>query len=72
MKNLKRDFTKSSAEIKKMDKTIQLWGWSLFILSSLFFIASSIKSGDILSLGGGVLFFVACIVFLIPFFRMKG
>lgn len=61
----------SSAENIKNDITIQLGGWILFILSSIFFIASSIINGDMLSLCGGVLFFIACLVFLIPFFKYK-
>ncbi len=44
----------------------QLWGWILFVFSALAFIASSLRAGDILSLLGGLLFLVACIVFLIP------
>ena len=44
----------------------QLWGWILFIFSALFFIASSIRAGDPLSLLGGLLFLVACFVFLVP------
>jgi hypothetical protein len=44
----------------------QLWGWILFIFSAVFFIASSIRSGDLLSLIGGLLFLVACIVFITP------
>ena len=45
---------------------LQLWGWILFIFSALFFIASSIRAGDPLSLLGGLLFLVACFVFLVP------
>ena len=44
----------------------QLWGWILFVFSALFFIASSLRAGDLLSLLGGLLFLIACIVFLIP------
>lgn len=51
------------------NRSVQLCGWILFIFSSLFFIGSSVKSGDNLGLCGGILFFAACIVFLIPFFR---
>ncbi len=53
------------------DRKLQLCGWLLFVLSAAFFIATSIKSGDILALIGGLLFFVACIVFLIPFIRQR-
>ncbi len=44
----------------------QLLGWVLFIFSALFFITSSIRAGDLVSLIGGLLFLFACIVFLIP------
>jgi hypothetical protein len=44
----------------------QLCGWLLFICSALFFIISSIRAGDILSLAGGILFLIACFVFLVP------
>ena len=47
----------------------QLWGWMLFIVSALFFIGSSIRAGDIMSLMGGLFFLVSCIVFLIPLLR---
>jgi hypothetical protein len=42
----------------------QLFGWCLFILSAIFYIASSIKAKDILSLVGGLFFLFACLVFL--------
>ena len=44
----------------------QLFGWILFVFSALFFMASSIRAGDPLSLLGGLLFLVACFVFLVP------
>jgi hypothetical protein len=44
----------------------QLWGWILFLVCAGFFIASSIRSGDMLSLIGSVIFLVACVVFIIP------
>ena len=44
----------------------QLWGWILFVFSALCFVASSIRAGDPLSLAGGLLFLVACFVFLVP------
>ncbi len=33
-----------------------LWGWLLFVISALFFIASSIRNGDVIGLLGGVFF----------------
>jgi len=49
-----------------MQRRYQLWGWILFILSAIFFIASSIRADDPVSLVGGLLFLVACFVFLAP------
>ena len=44
----------------------QLWGWILFIASAIFFMASSIRAGDPLSLIGGAFFLLACFIFLAP------
>ena len=44
----------------------QLAGWILFIICAIFFIASSLKNHDILTFIGGIIFLIACIVFLIP------
>ena len=44
----------------------QLWGWILFIISAVFFMASSIRAEDPVSLIGGALFLVACLVFMVP------
>lgn len=44
----------------------QLWGWILFVFSALFFIATSLRAGDLLGLAGGLLFLLACFVFLVP------
>jgi len=44
----------------------QLLGWILFVFSALFFITSSFRAGDLVSLIGGLLFLFACFVFLIP------
>jgi uncharacterized membrane protein len=46
------------------DKRYELWGWILFVISALFFIVSSIWTGDIVGLLGGVFFLLACVVFL--------
>jgi len=51
------------------DRQLIIAGWVLFIISALGFIWSSLKSGDIPSLIGGVFFLAACIVFLIPYMR---
>lgn len=49
----------------------ELWGWSLFVVSALFFIGSSIQSGDLIGLLGGVFFLLACVAFLITYFGRR-
>jgi len=44
----------------------RLLGWVLFVFSAQFFITSSIRAGDLVSLIGGLLFLFACFVFLFP------
>lgn len=51
---------------QKRQHAWQLWGWILFIVSALFFIATSLRAGDPLGLLGGLFFLVACFVFLVP------
>ena len=53
----------------KQEIKYQLAGWILFIICAIFFIASSLKNHDILTLIGSVIFLIACIVFLIPLVR---
>ena len=55
-----------------MAKKIQILGWVLFIVSACAFIASSLKSGDVLGLIGGIFFLLACFVFLIPYGMKDG
>ncbi len=43
-----------------------LIGWMFFLASSVGFIISSYRSGDMAALAGSVLFFAGCILFLIP------
>lgn len=50
---------------------LQILGWVLFIVSAGAFIASSLRSGDMLGLVGGVFFLLACFVFLIPYGMKK-
>ena len=55
---------------KKMsNNTINLIGWILFIISAVGFVISSI--GSFWAMFGSIFFFIACFVFLIPFFRKK-
>ena len=48
------------------EETFQLCGWSLFVASAGLFVASSIRSGDMLGLLGSLVFLFACVVFRIP------
>ena len=51
------------------NKKINFTGWTLFIISALGFIMSSI--GNFWAMFGSVFFLVACIIFLIPFFKKE-
>lgn len=51
------------------NETINLIGWALFVASALAFITSSLRSGDTVGLIGSIFFLVACLIFLIPYFR---
>jgi predicted membrane channel-forming protein YqfA (hemolysin III family) len=44
-------------------------GWILFIICAGFFLAASLKNHDTLTAIGSIIFFIACIVFLIPLVR---
>jgi F0F1-type ATP synthase assembly protein I len=46
---------------------LQILGWILFIISACAFIVSSLRSGDMPGLIGGIVFLLACFVFLIPY-----
>ena len=50
-------------------KRYELWGWLLFVVSALFFIASSIRNGDVIGLLGGIFFLLACVAFLASYVR---
>jgi len=54
---------------KGKDLKCQLLGWILFIVCAIFFIASSLKNGDTLTLIGSVIFLIACMVFLMQLFK---
>ena len=52
--------------MSKRERNYHLAGWGLFLICALFFIASAALSGDALYLAGSIIFFVACIAFVIP------
>ena len=49
--------------------SFEVWGWCLFIVSAVFFVASTARSGDMLGLFGSLFFLIACVVFLVPCLR---
>jgi hypothetical protein len=51
------------------NKSINLIGWILFIISAIGFVISSL--GSFWAMFGSLFFFAACFVFLIPFFRKE-
>ena len=55
-----------NADEKKREIAFHLWGWILFIICAGFFIASSAKDGNMLGLIGSIIFFIACVFFIIP------
>ena len=48
------------------ESKFNLWGWLLFIVCAIFFIASATISGDILYLIGSIVFLFACLIFILP------
>jgi predicted membrane channel-forming protein YqfA (hemolysin III family) len=54
---------------RKQENKQHLLGWILFFLCALFFIASSLKNGDLLTFIGSVLFLISCIFFIVPLVR---
>jgi hypothetical protein len=51
------------------NKYINLLGWMLFIVSAIGFCIASI--GSFWSMFGSIFFLIACLVFLIPFFKKE-
>ena len=53
---------------KSFNKTIryQLYGWILFVVCALLFIAASAIDRDPLVLAGSVIFLLACLFFIVP------
>ncbi len=51
----------------RKEHRINLAGWVLFVISALFFTATSLRAEDMLGLLGSLFFLVACFVFLIPY-----
>ena len=56
---------------QERERRFQLFGWVLFLVCSIFFIADSVAAGSPLGLAGSGVFHLGCIVFLIPFVWKK-
>ncbi len=52
---------------QRKEHRINLAGWWLFVVSALFFIAASVRAGDMLGLAGALFLLIACFVFLLPY-----
>ncbi|MDK2867320.1 MAG: hypothetical protein PWP38_1635 [Clostridiales bacterium] len=46
-------------------------GWLLFLGCSICYIWSSYQNHDVVSLIGGILFFVACLIFMMPLIKKE-
>lgn len=57
---------KTPKEAFNQELHYHLAGWILFIICALFFLASSLKNHDVLTLIGSLIFLVACVVFMVP------
>jgi hypothetical protein len=57
------------AAARKRELNFQLWGWLLFVVCAILFIAASIRNQDTLTLMGSLCFLIACLIFLIPLIR---
>lgn len=49
------------------NRQIDFAGWVLFVLSAASFVVASV--GNFWAMTGSIFFLVACVVFIIPFFR---
>ena len=41
------------------------WGWILFLVCAVIFVAIGVRDGDALMVAGSVTFLVACVLFLL-------
>lgn len=61
-------FMVENKEKSRIEKGIrlQLYGWILFVVCALLFIAASVIDRQPLALAGSLVFLLACLFFLIP------
>ena len=63
--------TRRDAAAEKRERFCHLWGWILFILCAVLFIASGVINRDALTTVGSAFFLIACFLFLIPLVKNK-
>ena len=51
---------------KKTEIIMHLSGWIFFLICAVLFAVSGILTADLLITAGSIIFFIACIFFLIP------
>lgn len=66
---MKNNVSENTGNADRRTIRYQLAGWILFVLCAIFFMASSLKNFDVPAFIGSLIFFAACIVFLIPLIR---
>ena len=50
-------------------RRLNLGGWTLFVLSALFFMLSTARAGDWIGLAASLLFLIACFLFMAPLLK---
>ncbi len=60
----------SDGRRKLSNRQIDFLGWILFTLSAVSFVIASV--GNFWAMTGSLFFLVACLVFMVPFFRNDG
>ena len=60
-------FRDKNGKAQLTNRQIDFFGWVLFVVSAIGFIIASI--GNFWAMFGSVFFLLACLVFIIPYFR---
>ena len=47
----------------------ELWGWILFLVCAVIFVAAGLRDGDLLMVLGSTAFLAACVLFLLAYPR---
>ena len=51
------------------ERGYHMLGWILFVVSAIGFLVASVRAEDVAAVIGSLFFLIACIVFLIPYFK---